>query len=238
MNTSNNKIKKSIYKSKSNWNFKNISSKFEDHITRSIPLYDEAHQLIVNYSDFFLSDKSIIYDIGISTGNLAQKILSHTNKRVKYYGVEIEKTMALYAKKKLSKHKNVKIINKDIKKIKLEKSSFIISSFTLQFQKPATRLTILKKIYKSLEWGGAFIYFEKVRAEDARFQDYATLLYNEFKLKNKFDEKEVIKKSLSLKGVMEPYSEKGNRDQLKAAGFKDISTIFKYLCFQGFLCIK
>ena len=71
---------------------------------------------------------------------------------------------------------NLKILIKS----NLKKSSYIISAYTLQFIKPETRLRLLKKIYKSLEWGGSFIYFEKVRAEDARFQEYATTIYNEF----------------------------------------------------------
>ena len=37
---------------------------------------------------------------------------------------------------------------------------------------------------------------------------------------------------------MEPFSTKGNYDLLKRAGFKDIITVFKYLCFEGILAIK
>ena len=38
--------------------------------------------------------------------------------------------------------------------------------------------------------------------------------------------------------VMEPFSEKGNIDMLKRSGFVDISGVFQYLCFRGYLCIK
>ena len=37
---------------------------------------------------------------------------------------------------------------------------------------------------------------------------------------------------------MEPFSSDGNRDMLKRAGFKDIMTIYRNLCFEGVLCIK
>ena len=37
--------------------------------------------------------------------------------------------------------------------------------------KTKTKSRNIKKIYKSLNWGGGFIMFEKVRAPDARFQD-------------------------------------------------------------------
>ena len=65
-------------------------------------------------------------------------------------------------------------MNLDINQVKFKKSSYIISAYTLQFIKPETRLQLLKKIYKSLEWGGSFIYFEK-ETEDARFQEYIQL---------------------------------------------------------------
>ena len=37
------------------------------------------------------------------------------------------------------------------------------------------------KIFKSLNWGGAFFLIEKVRGPDARFQDIMTQIYREFK---------------------------------------------------------
>lgn len=80
--------------------------------------------------------------------------------------------------------------------------------------------------------------FEKVRFPDARFQDIMSQIYIDFKLDQGFSEIDIINKSKSLKGVMEPFSSEGNLQLLKRAGFKDIVTIFKYLNFEGFLSIK
>ena len=74
--------------------------------------------------------------------------------------------------------------------------------------------------------------FEKVRAPDARFQDYMTQIYTEFKLKNGYSEKNIISKSKSLKSVLEPFSTKGNYEMLERAGFKDIHSVQKYVCFE------
>ena len=52
------------------------------------------------------------------------------------------------------------------------------------------------------------------------------------------DLKQIIYKSKSLKGVMEPFSTQGNLDLLKRAGFKDIVSIMKFVCFEGWLAIK
>ena len=60
-----------------------------------------------------------------------------------------------------------------------------------------------------LNWGGAFVLFEKVRGPDARFQDILSQLYNEFKLRNGFSSEEIVEKTRSLKGVLEPFSTQG-----------------------------
>jgi len=108
----------------------------------------------------------------------------------------------------------------------------------MQFIPPRDRQQLFDRIYEALNWGGAFIMFEKVRAPDARFQDIATGLYNEFKLSQGFDEKEIVGKTRSLKGILEPFSTEGNFALFRRAGFEDVTTISKYICFEGFLAIK
>ena len=198
------------------------------------------HLLINNLSDFFLKKNSTCYDIGSSTGTLLRQIYKrHNLKNLKLFGIEIEKKMIAQAMKGNNKSKsNIKFLHKDIKKIKLKKSDLILSCYTLQFIEPKYRQGVVNKIYKSLNWGGAFILFEKIRASDARFQDIFTQIYSDFKILNKFDEKEIINKTRSLKGVLEPFSEYGNMGLLKRAGFVDVIPIMQWACFKGFLCIK
>mgnify|MGYP001803838090 CR=1 FL=1 len=80
--------------------------------------------------------------------------------------------------------------------------------------------------------------FEKVRAPDARFQDLASSLYMDYKLDQGYTPENIVSKSLSLKGVLEPFSTGGNLDLLRRAGFIDIISIMKYVSFEGFLAIK
>ena len=71
-----------------------------------------------------------------------------------------------------------------------------------------------------------------------RYLTVASQLYVEFKLDQGFTEVEVVGKQRSLKGVQEPFSTQGNIDCLKRAGFVDIMTIMKSICFEGFVAIK
>ena len=190
----------------------------------------------------FFKKKSYCYDLGCSTGTLINKISSrHPDKQITFCGIDSIKNMILQAKKenKIIKNKNkIYYVNGNIEKKKIKKSDLILSYYTIQFVNPKSRQQLLNKIYKSLNWGGAFIMFEKIRASDARFQDIFSITYNDFKLRNNFTASEIIHKTRSLKGVMEPFSDFGNTGLIKRAGFKDMIPIFQWLCFKGYLCIK
>jgi len=231
-----------IIKKRGAWSFGgNIPDKFEKHITKSIPYYLEGHEIITKLSDFFLFEGSNCYDLGCSTGNLLIKMSKYTNKKkIKFTGVEIEKKMYSFAKKniKRKKIKNIKLFNSDLKKIKFNRSNYIICYYTMQFVHPSYRQNIFNKIYKSLNWGGAFIIFEKIRGNDARFDNILNSLYFDFKEENNFSSQGILNKSKSLRGVLEPFSDSGNLGFLKRSGFRDIQTIFHHLCFKGYLCIK
>ena len=109
---------------------------------------------------------------------------------------------------------------------------------TVQFIDPSIRQNLIDKIYLSLAWGGAFFFIEKVRGSDARFQDILNQFYNEFKLDNGFSYEEILNKTMSLKGVLEPFSSEGNLGLLKRAGFQDIMTVMRWGCFEGVIAIK
>jgi tRNA (cmo5U34)-methyltransferase len=133
---------------------------------------------------------------------------------------------------------NIKYVVADACEIDYEPSDFFVSYYTVQFIPPKRRQALINEIYKSLNWGGAFLMFEKVRAPDARFQDIASALYVDFKLRNGYSTHEIIGKSQSLRCVLEPFSTSGNLEMLRRAGFVDIMTMYKHICFEGFMAIK
>ena len=127
---------------------------------------------------------------------------------------------------------------KILRNLKFLKADLIISYYSIQFTSPTKRQQIINKIYKSLNWGGCFIMFEKFRGPDARFQDIFTQIYNDFKETNGFSVYEIFNKQKSLRGILEPFSDQGNLGLLKRAGFKDISSISQLINFKGYLSIK
>jgi len=222
-----------------NWKFNgSMVEHFEAHVKKSVPLYDEGHELIKKLSDYFVKDDSLCYELGSSAGTLTHKLAQHhAFRNAKFTGIEIEQDMVNKANE-LYKSPNLSFICDDMNTMTLEKADLIVSYYTIQFIHPKLRQQLIDKIYESLNWGGAFILYEKVRANDARFQDIISNLYMEYKLDQGYQPKEIIAKAKSLKGVLEPFSTEGNIDMLKRAGFVDILTVQKYMNFEGFLVIK
>ena len=226
-----------------NWSFKGDTVKdFDRHVKKSVPLYEEGHNLICDISDFFVNESSIVYEIGCSTGALSIKLAQHNINKMKarFVGIDIENDMVDAANKNKKKYPdiNVDFMAANALEVELEPSDLIVCYYTVQFIHPSVRQELINKLYKSLNWGGALLLFEKVRGPDARFQDMMTSLYTDYKIRAGYAPGDIVAKSRSLKGILEPFSTQGNIDMLKRAGFIDINTVQKYICFEGFLAIK
>lgn len=240
-NTENLSVGNNIRVGNSSWTFSgDTAQSFTSHIRSSIPLYDVGHDLVVQLSDFFVGPNSHVYELGTSTGNLITKVANRQRSKpdAQFIGIDLEDRMIEQARQEHDMPKNVQLFVGDILSWKYEPCDLILAYYTVQFVPPRNRQILIDRIYQALNWGGAFILFEKVRAPDARFQDICSSVYIDFKLEQGFTSEEIINKARSLKGVLEPFSTQGNIDLLERAGFKDIMTVFKHIPFEGFLAIK
>ena len=73
------------------WSFGNgVAQHFDEHVSQSIPLYDEGHNLVCHLSDFFIRDHSLCYELGSATGNLIGKLYQRhkSKKEVRFIGIE------------------------------------------------------------------------------------------------------------------------------------------------------
>ena len=226
----------------SSWNFGGQTPEnFDNHICKSVPGYKVGQALIASYCDFFINlTPRKIYDLGCSTGSLLEKIEArHPNKDISYTGIDVVPEMIDLAKKRNFINKSrFQFECQDVLEFNFSKSSVIISYYTLQFVLPSVRQELVNKIYNSLAWGGAFFVFEKTRGPDGRFQDMNTHVYNEYKLNEGYSPDEIFSKSRSLAGILEPFSDNGNYEMFKRAGFKDIEYIYTNICFKGWICVK
>ena len=58
------------------WEFnEEVAEHFDEHVRRSVPLYDEAQQMVVDLSEWFVRDDSTVYDIGSATGETIARLM-------------------------------------------------------------------------------------------------------------------------------------------------------------------
>jgi len=234
------KVGTGILAENANWKFSgDVHENFDEHIEKSVPLYTQAHDLGAKIADFFLADGSLAYDLGCSTASFVARLAARNrNKQVRIVGTDSIAEMVAAAREKCASFPNVSIECQNILDMELETCDFVSSFYTIQFIRPTNRQLVFNRVYSALNWGGGFLWFEKVRANDARFQDMMSQLYADFKFEQGFDAAEILGKARSLKGVLEPFSTQGNLDLAKRAGFVDVLSVFKYICWEGFLAIK
>ena len=109
------------------WAFnKNVSKSFDAHVRESIPFYDIFQKDIAKYSEWFLKEESVVYDLGCSTGQTI-KYISKLNIDTKFEinAIDNSKSMVKIAKDNLNEIKNknlkIKVFHGDVNKIIFKK---------------------------------------------------------------------------------------------------------------------
>jgi len=145
------------------WSFAGIEETFTDHVRRSVPLYDEGHDLICRISDYFINNGSVAYDLGTSTGQLLAKLAARHQAKsgVTFIGIDHEESMIKHAHKAVSDRKNVNLEVADINLFEYRPCDLIAACYTIQFVPPRIRRDLINTIYRSLNWGGAFFAFRE-----------------------------------------------------------------------------
>jgi tRNA (cmo5U34)-methyltransferase len=228
--------------------FAHTEEGFDDHIENSIRGYGHLLDDIVSYSRYFVEDETNVVDIGCSTGKVTQRLLEENQDHshdASYIGVEVFKGFFedLDNRKStistLHSWASIDFIKEDIRNYKFENCSLITSVFTLQFMPPRHRREVLQNIYKGLNYGGAFIFAEKLVCEDPRLQDMITKSYYDYKRIN-FTTEEIMNKERTLRHMMKPNTWKELNSNLNIAGFSfdQIQPFWRNQIFVGAIAIK
>ncbi|MEJ7218404.1 methyltransferase domain-containing protein [Staphylococcus gallinarum] len=222
---------------KHDWNFgQHVVPTFDDHVSKSVPFYNEIHKMINSISGWFIRERTNVYDIGSSTGTLLSRLKDTYNKEVEYIGIDNSEDMVAASLDTLSE---VQIKLADITNdYSFENASLIMSVLTLQFIREDLRQNVINNIYEGLNSGGAFILVEKVLGNDAKFNEMWADLYHDLKLENGLSKEHIFDKSRSIRGVMNPVTVEENIEMIKSAGFEKIDTFFKWNNFIGVIAIK
>jgi tRNA (cmo5U34)-methyltransferase len=223
------------------WRFdKNVSQAFDSHVRKSVPFYDEMQRMVIELSEYFVRDQSVVYDLGSSTGTTLELLSSaHAGKEdTQFVGFDLSKFMIKEARKKVNRP-NVRFYHKNVLDVDFSPpANFVTSLFTLQFLTLADRRALLARINEGLIEGGGLLIVEKISAEHSVFEDMWTELYWDFKRGQGFTPEQIIEKANSIRGVMKPLTIEENTDLLWQTGYSRVDIFFKWYNWAGILAIK
>ncbi|MEX1057892.1 MAG: methyltransferase domain-containing protein, partial [Natronospirillum sp.] len=212
---------------------------FDDHIRRSIPFYDQLHELIVGYACEFARHDGWLYELGCSTGNLSQR-LSLACPTARVCGIDAEPAMVAKAQK--VRRANLEYHCADIRAFSFThsalKTDLVVLCYTLQFLPVNDRLPLLRRIHAALRPGGALVLAEKVKRQDKEFEDLCRRVHHHFKRQQGYTDAEIDAKDRSLEGVLVPLFEEENIGLLHQAGFRLVNSVFHNTAFEAWLAVK
>lgn len=224
---------------------KAVASVFDDMVSRSVPIYAEIHQVIldlVSKREWMSGDK--IVDIGCSTGTtlfMLQHHFKHTaGATPKLIGLDPSEDMLERARAKAASYTDscVSFTRATASELAEVDVDIALMNYTLQFIPKSERVSVLKKIYQSLKPGGLFILAEKVMSPTSEVQEVITDLYYDFKRRNGYNELEISRKREALENVLVPLSQEEQTEMLKESGFHKSEMIFRWYNFACYVGIK
>lgn len=223
------------------WRFDaEVARAFDTHVRKSVPFYDELQRMVVELSDYFVRDQSVIYDLGSATGATLDLLAArHSAKEnAQFIGVDLSESMVQQAQARVQ-WPNVRFVHQNALDVEFTPPpSFVVSLYTLQFLTLTERRRLLRRIAGSMIEGGALLLAEKTRAENSLFEDIWLELHWDFKRRQGLTPEQILEKANSLRGVLNPLTTEENIDLLFQTGFSRIEVFLKWYNWTGFLAVK
>ncbi|MCF7822529.1 MAG: carboxy-S-adenosyl-L-methionine synthase CmoA [Mariprofundaceae bacterium] len=220
-----------------------VASVFTDMISRSVPGYEQALQMVELLSHQYAQEGSNLYDLGCSLGAatmaLARGVKSHGYRghNCNIIGVDNSPAMVERCREAL-KDEPVTVLCQDILDTEIDNGSVVVLNFVLQFVPKEKRLTLLEKIYHGLRPGGVLILSEKIAFDDADENRRQTELHEAFKRAQGYSDLEISRKRTALENVLIPETLSAHHERLKQAGFFSSNTWFQCFNFASIIAIK
>ena len=103
-------VDEGIESRRADWRFDaQVAGSFDQHVRRSVPLYDAVQEAVLDLSDWFVGRRSVFFDVGCASGTtlflLAER---HARKEVAWVGIDEAEPMLAEAALKLEAVPNVR----------------------------------------------------------------------------------------------------------------------------------
>lgn len=218
------------------FSFSNFSSKFDEHINKSIRGYSDLRNDVVSMSKYFIEEDTSVLDIGCSQGSMLRKIkeVNTQVQRTNYLGVDVNEDFRQH----WVEDDHLKYVIDDIVTMDIPNDlSLVTSLFTFQFIPERHRLPLMKKIYDNMIEGGSFIFSEKTLSISGKIQNMMDFIYYDYK-RQFFTDKQILDKEQQLRHLMKLTNEDLLIKQLLDVGFRYIQPFWRNFNFVGYIGLK
>ena len=216
----------------------NVAHVFQDMISRSVPGYDLLLRLIGLYANVFVQDRSNIYDLGCSLGEVSRVVAQQTgNLDCNIIAVDNSASMIDKCQQQGEANK-IKWLCDDIENIEIRNASMVALNLTLLFIDRDKRQPLLNRIAKGLNAGGVLVLSEKVLLDQDLENERMVQLHQAFKKTQGYSDLEISQKRTALENVLVPDQQIIHTQRLKEAGFSEVYLCFRCFNFVSYLAIK
>ena len=219
-----------------------VADVFPDMLRRSIPGYENIIAMLGVLARCHAQDETRVYDLGCSLGAATLSVHRQTRElSLQHICVDNSAAMIKRCESKLKRHMpatSVELICDDIQNIQIKNASVILLNFTLQFLPQATRLALLRNIYKGLNSGGVLILSEKIMCDTAEVNQQFINWHHEFKRANGYSDLEISQKRAAIENVLVPDTLEAHQQRLTKAGFFQVHQWFQAFNFSSLIALK
>ena len=139
-----------------------VARVFQDMISRSVPGYELLLHMIGLYAKVFVQDRSNIYDLGCSLGEVSRAVAQQIQQLdCNIIAVDSSPSMIEKCHRQLESSQ-IQWLCDDIQNIEIVNASMVALNLTLLFIQQDKRQALLDRIAQGLNKGGVLVLSEKV----------------------------------------------------------------------------
>lgn len=216
----------------------NVARVFQDMISRSVPGYELLLRMIGLYASVFVQDRSNVYDLGCSLGEVS-RIVEQQTRHLDCNIIAVDNSSSMIGQcKQQGESRKIQWICDDIQNIEICNASMVALNLTLLFIARNKRQTLINSIAQGLNPGGVLVLSEKVLLEEGLENERMVQLHQAFKKTQGYSDLEISQKRTALENVLVPDQQGIHYQRLKQAGFSEIYLCFRCFNFVSYLAIK
>ncbi len=216
----------------------NVARVFQDMISRSVPGYELLLHMIGLYAGVFAQDRSNIYDLGCSLGEVS-RIVAEQTRDLDCSIIAVDNSASMIEKcRQQDESSNIQWLCDDIQNIEIRNASMVVLNLTLLFIEQDKRQSLLNHIAQGLKSGGVMVLSEKVLLDRDLENRRMVELHQAFKKTQGYSDLEISQKRTALENVLVPDQQNMHFGRLQQAGFSEIYQCFRCFNFVSYLAIK